>query len=151
MHLMSQQYQLDEIVSPVEEGFCNGKNCTENGLIEFLEHAADEFTQAGMYAAVNEVNKPVIKIVEANRDFKKLSEIHKKLFKAFEKIESLQGKRVLGTYFRVGFYGRRFDDLEDGDEFVYKEPMLTKLPEIACRINIVRITSSLRTLRKLNY
>ena len=68
MHLMSQQYQLDEIVSPDEEGFCNGKNCTENGLIEFLEHAADEFTQAGMYAAVNEVNKPVIKIVEANRD-----------------------------------------------------------------------------------
>ena len=58
---------------------------------------------------------------------------------------------MLGTYFRVGFYGRRFDDLEDGDEFVYKEPMLTKLPEIACRINIVRITSSLRTLRKLNY
>ena len=86
-----------------------------------------------MYEAVNEVYKPVIKIVEANRDFKKLSEIHKKLFKAFEKIESLQGKRVFGTYFRVGFYGRRFDDL-DGEEFVYKEPMLTKLPEIACRL-----------------
>ena len=123
----------DDIVSPDEEGICNGKNFTENGLIEFLEHAAEEFTQAGMYEAVNEVYKPVIKIVEANRDFKKLSEIHKKLFKAFEKIESLQGKRVFGTYFRVGFYGRRFDDL-DGEEFVYKEPMLTKLPEIACRL-----------------
>jgi hypothetical protein len=123
----------DDIVSPDEEGICNGKNFTENGLIEFLEHAAEEFTQAGMYEAVNEVYKPVIKIVEANRDFKKLAEIHKKLFKAFEKIESLQGKRVFGTYFRVGFYGRRFDDL-DGEEFVYKEPMLTKLPEIACRL-----------------
>lgn len=123
----------DDIVSPDEEGICNGKNFTENGLIEFLEHAAEEFTQGGMYEAVNEVYKPVIKIVEANRDFKKLAEIHKKLFKAFEKIESLQGKRVFGTYFRVGFYGRRFDDL-DGEEFVYKEPMLTKLPEIACRL-----------------
>jgi len=123
----------DDIVSPDEEGICNGKNFTENGLIEFLEHAAEEFTQAGMYEAVNEVYKPVIKIVEANRDFKKLAEIHKKLFKAFEKIESLQGKRVFGTYFRVGFYGQRFGDL-DGEEFVYKEPMLTKLPEIACRL-----------------
>ena len=33
---------------------------------------------------------------------------------------------------RVGFYGQRFGDL-DGEEFVYKEPMLTKLPEIKCR------------------
>jgi hypothetical protein len=44
--------------------------------------------------------KAVLKIVEANRDFKKLSEIHRKLHKAFDKIESLQGKRVFGTYFR---------------------------------------------------
>ena len=35
--------------------------------------------------------------------------------------------------FRVGFYGQRFGDL-DGEEFVYKEPALTKLPEIACRL-----------------
>ena len=55
---------------------------------------------AGMYEAVNEVYKPVIKIVEANRDFKKLSDIHSKLHKAFDKIESLQGKRVFATYFR---------------------------------------------------
>ena len=53
-----------------------------------------------MYEAVNEVYKPVIKIVEANRDFKKLSDIHNKLHKAFEKIELLVGKRVFATYFR---------------------------------------------------
>ena len=52
---------------------------------------------------------------------------------AFEKIESLQGKRVFGTYFRVGFYGARFGDL-DGEEFIYKEPALTKLPEINGRL-----------------
>ena len=47
----------DDTVSPDEEGICNGKNFTENGLIEFLETAAEEFTQAGMFEAVNEVNK----------------------------------------------------------------------------------------------
>ena len=41
-----------------------------------------------------------MKIVEANRDFKKMSEIHKKLHLAFEKINDLQGRRVFGTYFR---------------------------------------------------
>ena len=40
---------------------------------------------------------------------------------------------IFNVHFRVGFYGQRFGDL-DGEEFVYKEPALTKLPEIACRL-----------------
>lgn len=123
----------DDVVNPDEEGICCGTNFTEPGLLEFLEQAADEFRKAGMFEAVNEVYKPVLKIVEAGRDFKKLTDIHYKLYEAFKEIESRQGKRVFGTYFRVGFYGHRFGDL-DGEEFVYKEPMLTKLPEIACRL-----------------
>ena len=58
---------------------------------------------------------------------------------------------------RVGFYGQRFGDL-DGEEFIYKEPALTKLPEIACRLEnfygnkfgqdnliIIKVTSYLNT------
>lgn len=48
-------------------------------------------------------------------------------------MEQLSGKRVFGTYFRVGFYGTRFGDLNQ-EEFVYKEPTLTKLPEIFSRL-----------------
>ena len=46
-----------------------------------------------------------------------------------------EGKRMFGTYFRVGFYGHKFGDL-DGDEFVYKEPPITKLPEVAHRLEV---------------
>ena len=46
-----------------------------------------------------------------------------------------EGKRMLGTYFRVGFYGSKFGDL-DGEEYVYKEPGITKLPEIAHRLQV---------------
>ena len=46
-----------------------------------------------------------------------------------------EGKRMFGTYFRVGFYGAKFGDL-DGQEFVYKEPSITKLPEIAHRLEV---------------
>ena len=45
------------------------------------------------------------------------------------------GKRVFGTYFRVGFYGSKFGDL-DSEEFIYKEPYLTKLPEISHRLEV---------------
>lgn len=42
---------------------------------------------------------------------------------------------MLGTYFRVGFYGSRFGDL-DGEEYIYKEPAITKLPEISHRLQV---------------
>ena len=42
---------------------------------------------------------------------------------------------MFGTYFRVGFYGAMFGDL-DGDEFIYKEPPITKLLEISHRLQV---------------
>lgn len=60
----------------------------------------------------------------------------RKLHDAYTRIDQLQGKRVFGTYFRVGFYGPKFDDL-DGTEFIYKEPTLTKLPEIFSRLEVI--------------
>ena len=42
---------------------------------------------------------------------------------------------MLGTYFRVGFYGSKFGDL-DGEEYIYKEPAITKLPEISHRLQV---------------
>lgn len=60
----------------------------------------------------------------------------RKLQDAFNRMEQLQGKRVFGTYFRVGFYGSKFGDL-NGEEFIYKEPTLTKLPEIFSRLEVI--------------
>lgn len=42
---------------------------------------------------------------------------------------------MLGTYFRVGFYGSKFGDL-DGEEYIYKEPAITKLPEVSHRLQV---------------
>uniref|UniRef100_A0A8B9TTV8 Dedicator of cytokinesis 7 n=1 Tax=Anas platyrhynchos TaxID=8839 RepID=A0A8B9TTV8_ANAPL len=120
----------DDVVSPDEEGICSGKYFTEAGLVGLLEQAAASFSMAGMYEAVNEVYKVLIPIHEANRDAKKLSTIHGKLQEAFSKID---GKRMFGTYFRVGFYGTKFGDLDE-QEFVYKEPAITKLAEISHRL-----------------
>ncbi|ELW66799.1 Dedicator of cytokinesis protein 6 [Tupaia chinensis] len=123
----------DDVVSPDEEGICSGKYFTETGLVGLLEQAAASFSMAGMYEAVNEVYKVLIPIHEANRDAKKLSTIHGKLQEAFSKIVHQDGKRMFGTYFRVGFYGTKFGDLDE-QEFVYKEPAITKLAEISHRL-----------------
>uniref|UniRef100_A0A8C5NE53 Dedicator of cytokinesis protein 7 n=1 Tax=Gouania willdenowi TaxID=441366 RepID=A0A8C5NE53_GOUWI len=123
----------DDVVSPDEEGICSGKYFTEIGLVGLLEQAAASFSLAGMYEAVNEVYKVLIPIHEANRDAKKLATIHGKLQEAFGKIVHQDGKRMFGTYFRVGFYGSKFGDLDE-QEFVYKEPAITKLAEISHRL-----------------
>ncbi|XP_051788651.1 dedicator of cytokinesis protein 7 isoform X10 [Erpetoichthys calabaricus] len=125
----------DDVVSPDEEGICSGKYFTEAGLVGLLEQAAASFSMAGMYEAVNEVYKVLIPIHEANRDAKKLATIHGKLQEAFGKIvhQSTGWERMFGTYFRVGFYGTKFSDLDE-QEFVYKEPAITKLAEISHRL-----------------
>ncbi|GAB6031639.1 hypothetical protein CHUAL_009399 [Chamberlinius hualienensis] len=123
----------DDVVSPDEEGICTGKYFSENGLVNLLEQASSAFNTAGLYEAMNEVYKILIPIAEASRDFKKLASIHAKLHDAFTKIEMQMGKRVFGTYFRVGFYGTKLGDLDE-KEFIYKEPTLTKLPEISHRL-----------------
>ncbi|XP_023373754.1 dedicator of cytokinesis protein 6 isoform X6 [Otolemur garnettii] len=125
----------DDILSPDEEGFCSGKHFTELGLVGLLEQAAAYFTMGGLYEAVNEVYKNLIPILEAHRDYKKLAAVHGKLQEAFTKImhQSSGWERVFGTYFRVGFYGARFGDLDE-QEFVYKEPSITKLAEISHRL-----------------
>lgn len=123
----------DDVLSPEREGGCLGSHFTEAGLMGLLEHAASSFHIAAMYEPINAIYKVLIPIAERNRDFKKLSNIHGKLQDAYTRIEQLQGKRMFGTYFRVGFYGSKFGDL-DREEFIYKEPTLTKLPEIFSRL-----------------
>ncbi|XP_031689542.1 dedicator of cytokinesis protein 7 isoform X16 [Oncorhynchus kisutch] len=125
----------DDVVSPDEEGICSGKYFTEAGLVGLLDQAASSFSLAGMYEAVNEVYKVLIPIHEANRDTKKLATIHGKLQEAFGKIvhQSTGWERMFGTYFRVGFYGSKFGDLDE-QEFVYKEPAITKLAEVSHRL-----------------
>ncbi|XP_004677678.1 PREDICTED: dedicator of cytokinesis protein 8 isoform X2 [Condylura cristata] len=123
----------DDTLSPDEDGVCSGRYFTESGLVGLLEHAAELFITGGLYETVNEVYKLIIPILEAHRDFRKLITTHDKLQKAFDSIISKGHKRMFGTYFRVGFYGSKFGDLDE-QEFVYKEPAITKLPEISHRL-----------------
>uniref|UniRef100_A0A670ZWZ7 Dedicator of cytokinesis protein 7 n=1 Tax=Pseudonaja textilis TaxID=8673 RepID=A0A670ZWZ7_PSETE len=101
----------DDVVSPDEEGICSGKYFTEAGLVGLLEQAAACFS---MFLALQTGG------VEEKGWFHTSGWqmcIH----------------RMFGTYFRVGFYGTKFGDLDE-QEFMYKEPAITKLAEISHRL-----------------
>jgi len=69
-----------------EEGICTGKNFCENGLVSLLDIAASTFFRSHLYECVNEVYKLLIPILEARRDYEKLTHVHQKLSDAFSKI-----------------------------------------------------------------
>ncbi|XP_041753155.1 dedicator of cytokinesis protein 8 isoform X1 [Coregonus clupeaformis] len=123
----------DDILSPDEDGVCSGRYFTTSGLVGLLEQAAELFSNGGLYETVNEVYKIIMPVLEAHRDFRELTSTHEKLQRAFDNIIQKGHKRMFGTYFRVGFYGAKFGDLDE-QEFVYKEPAITHLPEISHRL-----------------
>ncbi|XP_068560329.1 dedicator of cytokinesis protein 8 isoform X1 [Cebidichthys violaceus] len=123
----------DDILSPDEDGVCSGRYFTESGLVGLLEQAAELFSNGCLFEAVNEVYKVILPVLEAHRDFRKLASTHDKLQRAFDNIIQKGHKRMFGTYFRVGFYGAKFGDLDER-EFIYKEPGITHLPEISHRL-----------------
>lgn len=122
-----------DVVSPHEDGVCTEKYFSTAGIVGLLEQAAYAFNLAGLYEVTNKVYKILIPVYEEFHEYKKLEGVHTKLADCFTKISSQVGKRMFGTYFRVGFYGSLFGDLNN-EEFIYKEPAITKLPEISYRL-----------------
>jgi hypothetical protein len=103
MNLLEESAVSDDVVSPGDEGICTGKYFTENGFIGLMEQAAVFLThvcfyslffvvilfvvlKAHMYEAVNDIYHVLTPIYEANRDFKKLSQVHSKLHEYFNRI-----------------------------------------------------------------
>ncbi|KAM9327187.1 dedicator of cytokinesis protein 11 [Gastrophryne carolinensis] len=109
---------------------------SEEVLVELLEQCVDGLWKAERYEKISEVSKMLIPIYEKRREFEKLTQLYRTLHNAYTKIlEVMQtGKRLLGTFFRVAFYGQAFFEDEDGKEYIYKEPKLTGLSEISLRL-----------------
>lgn len=132
-NILEESAVSDDVVSPHEDGVCTEKYFSTNGLVGLLQQAADAFDLAGLYEVTNDICKLLVPVYEEFHEYEKLSSLHTRLSDCFRKISSQVGKRMFGTYFRVGFYGSLFGDLNN-EEFIYKEPAITKLPEISHRL-----------------
>jgi hypothetical protein len=114
----------------------NEDHFSEAALIQTLESTAALFARAERFEVVPEVYKIMTPIHERHRNFEALAKIYKTVSATYDKILQVKrgGKRILGRYYRVAFFGKDFFDEESGKEFVYKEPKVTTLPEISERL-----------------
>ncbi|MGH0168726.1 UNVERIFIED_CONTAM: hypothetical protein FKN15_055322 [Acipenser sinensis] len=138
----------DDILSPEEEGICAGKYFTESGLIGLLEQAAASFHMVsdGIQTLLSPqrpgISSNVLEESAVSDDILSPEEegicagkyfTESGLIGLLEQAAASFHMRMFGTYFRVGFYGCKFGDLDE-QEFVYKEPSITKLAEISHRL-----------------
>ncbi|XP_074634034.1 dedicator of cytokinesis protein 9-like isoform X3 [Acropora palmata] len=125
----------DESVMKTDEGMTMEQRYTVRHLVDLLEQCAKYLERAERYEVMGEVFKLAIPIYEQERDFRRLSIAYESLAQAYKKVVEVMGsgRRLLGKYFRVAFFGQMFGD-DDGKEFIYKEPKITGLAEISQRL-----------------
>lgn len=129
-------------------------------LLEQLEECSRAVEKAERYEMQLELYRLILPVYEARRDYEALTGCFNVLAQSCSRATeaSRTGKRLLGTFYRVALYGRvrmcwiysaiafvfllltnfsnqaRFGD-ESGTEYIYKEPKVTNLSEIAQRLN----------------
>ncbi|XP_023820909.1 dedicator of cytokinesis protein 9 isoform X5 [Oryzias latipes] len=129
---------IDEEAAMMEDVGMQDVHFNEEVLLELLEECADGLWKAERYELIADVYKLIIPIYEQRRDFEKLTHLYDTLHRAYTKVMEVMhtGKRLLGTFFRVAFFGQAagfFED-EDGKEYIYKEPKFTPLSEVSQRL-----------------
>ncbi|XP_077339115.1 dedicator of cytokinesis protein 9 isoform X14 [Lithobates pipiens] len=139
---------IDEEASMMEDVGMQDVHFNEDVLMELLEQCADGLWKAERYELIADIYKLIIPIYEKRRDFERLAHLYDTLHRAYSKVTEVMhtGKRLLGTYFRVAFFGQQYQftdsetdvegffEEEDGKEYIYKEPKLTPLSEISQRL-----------------
>nr|XP_020441761.1 LOW QUALITY PROTEIN: dedicator of cytokinesis protein 9-like [Monopterus albus] len=126
----------DEEAAMMEDVGMQDVHFNEEVLMELLEECADGLWKAERYELIADVYRLIIPIYEQRRDFEKLTHLYGTLHRAYTKVMEVMhtGKRLLGTYFKVAFFGQGFFEDEDGNEYIYKQPKFTPLSEISQRL-----------------
>uniref|UniRef100_A0AAR2KQE7 Dedicator of cytokinesis 11 n=1 Tax=Pygocentrus nattereri TaxID=42514 RepID=A0AAR2KQE7_PYGNA len=129
-------FNIEEEAAMKEDSGMQDVYYTEDVLVEQLEVCVEGLWKAERFELITHIARLVIPVYEKRHEFEKLRRLYDTLQRAYSKIlEVMQtGRRLLGTYFRVAFYGQGFFEEEDGKEYIYKEPKLTGLSEISHRL-----------------
>nr|CAH7754240.1 unnamed protein product [Callosobruchus chinensis] len=109
---------------------------TEYILLEQLESCAGILDKAERYEVIGELYKLIIPIYERKREYEMLQKCYQTLSQNYGKVVDVNksGKRLLGRYYRIGFYGQAYFEEENAIEYIYKEPKVTSLSEISERL-----------------
>ena len=124
-------------------------------IVSYYEACVSQLDLAELYEQCSDVYSALLPFYVHYHDYGRLSKAHLHLHAIFEKLiaANREQTRMLGTYYRVGFYGRRFGARLDGLELIYKTPKITRLSEIATRLKQLyakQLTCTVRVLPDSN-
>ncbi|KAL4715192.1 hypothetical protein ACJJTC_012239 [Scirpophaga incertulas] len=130
---ISRNIPRDEVGIKIDEGMTDVQY-NEQALLDQLMICTEYVDKAERYELLGPLYRLVIPIYERRKDYQALLNCYQHLTKAYAKVIEVtnSGKRLLGRFYRVAFFGKaHFGDDEEGVEFIYKEPKLTSLSEIS--------------------
>lgn len=109
---------------------------TEFTLLEQLETCVDYIDKAERYEILGDLYDLILPMYKKKRNYDLIRKAHFTLAQNYEKVvdANKSGRRLLGRYYRVGFYGQAYFEEENSIEYVYKEPKVTSLSEIDERL-----------------
>ncbi|XP_067007867.2 dedicator of cytokinesis protein 9 [Anabrus simplex] len=110
---------------------------TEYILLEQLERCAEFLEKAERYELLGDLYRLILPMYEQKRNYEMLAQCYRTLAQAYNKIVevSRSGRRLLGRYYRVAFFGQAYFEEDSGVEYIYKEPKVTSLSEISERLH----------------
>ncbi|XP_072936312.1 dedicator of cytokinesis protein 9 [Epargyreus clarus] len=123
----------DETGLKIDEGMTD-VHYNEQAFLEQLMMCTEYVDKAERYELLGPLYRLIIPIYERRKDYQALLTCYQHLTKAYAKVIEVtnSGKRLLGRFYRVAFFGKaHFGEDEEGIEFIYKEPKLTSLSEIS--------------------
>lgn len=106
-------------------------------LLDQLRECADFLDRSERLECLADLYRLIIKILEHRRDYPALIQCYDHLSQSYNRVIEFHrnGRRLLGRFYRVVFYGQIFFEEEHGVEYIYKEPKVTSLSEIAERLS----------------
>ncbi|XP_041973645.1 dedicator of cytokinesis protein 9 [Aricia agestis] len=134
---ISMNIPKDEIGMKIDEGMTD-VHYNEQALLEQLTVCTEYADKAERYELLGPLYRLIVPMYERRRDYQALLACYQHLTKAYAKVIEVtnSGKRLLGRFYRVAFFGKAyFGEDEEGVEFIYKEPKLTSLSEISEKLH----------------
>ena len=119
---------LKEFADDGEEGSCVSADFSVEGLTKSLTQAIAFLFKGEHYEYAALLYKYLTPIYEKKHAYRDLASSYLRLKDIWRKITTEGENRLYGTYFRAGFYGEKFQELNQ-KEFVYKQKKLTHLLE----------------------
>ncbi|XP_013133698.1 PREDICTED: dedicator of cytokinesis protein 9 [Papilio polytes] len=135
---ISMNIPRDETGLKIDEGMID-VHYNEQSLLEQLMVCTEYVDKAERYELLGPLYRLIIPIYERKKDYQALLACYQHLTKAYAKVIEVtnSGKRLLGRFYRVAFFGKaHFGEDEEGVEFIYKEPKLTSLSEISEKLQM---------------